>query len=247
MIVNVLRSEPLRPIRSGIRRMRDYFAYCPLPWFKSREVKRGPFSSSAVAEALWNDGICILENFLSEENARVYREALDSMVAELPSEGDTPNAFNHIIDFTRHRIFADLILDELLLASIEAYYSRPVCVCCSRVQRLYPIEPYQDRAFRWHHDSKGKYVKTMWLLSDVPIHGQRMSYIVGSHKVKHPWTTYEETRFTESQARSYGRVLECAAGAGSVVVFDTNGIHRGNRNLGPTRDVLFGIYIGWPL
>jgi hypothetical protein len=36
--------------------------------------------------------------------------------------------------------------------------------------------------------------------------------------------------------------VECAGPAGSVILFDSNGIHRGNRNLGPRREVVFGVY-----
>ena len=60
--------------------------------------------------------------------------------------------------------------------------------------------------------------------------------------MKHPPGTYEDSRFNESQARKFGEVVECAAPVGSVVIFDANGLHRGNRNLGPIRDVLFGVY-----
>jgi len=80
------------------------------------------------------------------------------------------------------------------------------------------------------------------LLTDVTSEGQRMSYIPGSHKLKHHFTRYEDTRLTESQARGYGEVVECVGPAGTVVLFDANGIHRGNRNRGPRRDVVFGVY-----
>jgi hypothetical protein len=83
----------------------------------------------------------------------------------------------------------------------------------------------------------------MWLLTDVPVTGQRMSYLAGSHATKHQWRTHEDTRFTEARARAIGgRVVECAAPAGSVVLFDTNGVHRPNRNAGPVRDTLVGVY-----
>ncbi len=39
-----------------------------------------------------------------------------------------------------------------------------------------------------------------------------------------------------------GQVVECAGPSGSIVLFDTNGIHRGNRNAGPRRDALVGVY-----
>ncbi len=243
--VDVLKSRLPGSIRSTIRTLRDYFHYRPMPGFRVREVVKGPFSSIETSETLQRDGICILVNYLNPEELAVYRAAVISILDGLEGTEceDAKGKFNYNnIDFTRYPLFLDLILDELILAAFEAYYARPIYLALTQIQRLNPIEPYEERAFRWHHDSKGKYVKAMWLFSDVPPTGQRMSYVIGSHTVKHPWTTYEETRFTDEQARAYGEVLECAAPAGSVILFDTNGIHRGNRNQGPRRDTMFGVY-----
>lgn len=240
-------SSILKPIRSGIRVVRDYFHYRPLPGYEPREVVRGRFSSRVLAEVLEADGICILENFLEPERLAACREAFESTIAEserdaLRRADETPAARNHNVDCGLGGIFADMVLDELILAGVEEYYRRPIYLAMSRIQRLHPVEPYEDRAFQWHHDAKGKYVKAMWLLTDVPADGQRMSYVVGSHKVRHAFSTYEETRITEGQARRFGPILECAGPAGSVVVFDTNAVHRGNRNLGPIRETLVGVY-----
>jgi len=82
----------------------------------------------------------------------------------------------------------------------------------------------------------------MWLLTDVPEGGQRMSYVLGSHRQRRHFSSYRETRFSDEQARRCGPVLECAGPAGTVFLFDTNGIHRGNRNRGPLRDTVTGQY-----
>jgi hypothetical protein len=76
----------------------------------------------------------------------------------------------------------------------------------------------------------------------VPPDGQRMSFVRGSHHVWRPPAAYEDTRFTDDAAREMGPVVECAGSAGTVFLFDTNAVHRGNRNAGPRRDVLFGVY-----
>jgi ectoine hydroxylase-related dioxygenase (phytanoyl-CoA dioxygenase family) len=200
-----------------------------------------------IAEALKTEGICILKNYLNPEKLRIYQDALSEIVAKCERQATTEE--NRLgkydyngIDFARHALFADLILDELILAAIEAYYARPIYLCLTKIQRLYPVKPYEEKAFQWHHDSKGKYVKAMWVLTDVPETGQRMSYVAGSHRIKHSWTTYGETRLSDAQARQLGKVVECSAPAGSVVVFDANGIHRGNRNQGPARDTAWGVY-----
>lgn len=155
---------------------------------------------------------------------------------------EEPGMFNQLVDLAKHPLFADLVLDELVLAAVEAYYARSIYLAAAQANRLEPVPPYEGSSYQWHHDMRRKYVKAMWLLTDVAPDGQRMTYIIGSHKFKHRGTSYNDSRFSDAEARSYGPALECAAQAGSVVIFDTNGLHRGNRNLGPQRDTLFGVY-----
>jgi hypothetical protein len=185
-------------------------------------MERGGFSTLHVAELLEKQGICILENYLTHDQVVLYQELVDRLIKDLERKAPSPrNAYNPIIDITEHTVFADLVLDEFILTCVEAYYGRPVYLCCARGGRIYPKEPCEYGAFRWHHDTKGKWVKAMWLLTDVPSTGQRMSYIPGSHKLRHPWdATPEQTRFTREQALAYGEILECAAPAGSVIIFD---------------------------
>jgi len=45
-----------------------------------------------------------------------------------------------------------------------------------------------------------------------------------------------------AQVNGFGERVECAALAGSVIVFEANGFHRWNRSLGPRRDTIFGNY-----
>lgn len=246
MSAGVLQSPYLAPVRRGVHSVRDYLHYRPALGFQARALVRGALSSTAVVDTLRARGICILERFLDADALRTYQEALQRLFVQEPvsASADPKNRRDYSnIDFARYPIFAELILNEFVLAVIEAYYARPICLALSQVQRLEPSTPYEEGSFRWHHDTKGKYVKTMWLLTDVPPQGQRMSYVAGSHRLRHRWTTYEETRFADADIRSYGTdVVECAGPAGTVIIFDTNGIHRGNRNLGPRREVAFGVY-----
>jgi len=233
----------LRPIKSGLHAVEDYFHFRPLPGFKPWEATRGKLSSKAVADELRKNGICKLERYLNSERLKDCRLAWEAM---LRSHGepspDTPAAVQISFDCGKGGVLAELVLDEMILAAIENYYGRPVYLVGGSAQRLFPIEPYTDKAFQWHHDAKGKYLKAMWLLTDAPLDGQRMSYIPGSHRQRHAFTTYQETRLTEQEARRYGPVSECAGPAGTVFIFDTNGIHRGNRNRGPIRDTVLGNY-----
>jgi ectoine hydroxylase-related dioxygenase (phytanoyl-CoA dioxygenase family) len=242
----VLRARPFAPLRQGVRGISDYFHYRPLFRYEPRVVVRGAFSSLDIAEALGARGICILENVLDGGWLQRYRDAFDSIFTGPDGKAigrtDVPGTLSRMVDFTQFSIFADLALHELVLAAVEAYYKRPIYLVATQANRLEPVAAFEGDSYQWHHDAKGKYVKAMWLLTDVARDGQRMSYVAGSHRLKHHSVTYADSRVTSSQAVRHGEIVECAAPAGSVVIFDTNGLHRGNRNPGPGRDVIFGIY-----
>jgi len=238
--------QPVQVVKRTIRSIRDGWYERPHPWYRPREIVRGRWSSAAVTHALRTQGICILERVIEESSLARYQEALERALTEAPQRPpgphDVPRATSRRIDSAQDPVLAALLLDDLVLAGIEGYYGKPIALALAQAQRLEPIASYEGKAFQWHHDTKGKYVKAMWLLTDVPSTGQRMSYVVGSHAMRHRWSSYEDTRFPDEQARRLGPVVECAGPAGTVIVFDTNGIHRGNRNLGPRRDTVVGVY-----
>ncbi len=238
----------LKRVKAAVRSSRDYWHFRPLPWFKAKEVVRGAFSSVTVAEILKKDGICILQDYLDQERLHRVKHEAERIFAE--SQRLSPHGTNKdpvgfyacLIDFKRFPFLAELIMDELVLAAIEAYFGKNIYLDLSQIKRLLPVEPYEYGSFQWHHDMRGKCVKAMWLLTDVSPVGQRMSYMAGSHLMRHVGSTYEESRFSEDRALECGRLVECIGPAGTVVIFDTNGLHRGNRNWGATRDTLVGAF-----
>ena len=233
--------QALQPVRLAYHWLRDHAHYASRPGFRSERVVRGVFDSAVVAERLQADGVCIVERYLDGERLIAIQRAADAILSGRPEGAPGKRDCDHL-DLPHHPIFANVLLDEFVIAVFEAYYGRDLCLAHTKLQRLDPTTPYEDRNFRWHHDTKGKYVKAMWLLTDQPPDGQRMSFIKGSHRPWRPPGTYDESRFTDGDARHIGQVVECAGPAGSLVLFDTNGIHRGNRNAGPRRDVLVGVY-----
>jgi ectoine hydroxylase-related dioxygenase (phytanoyl-CoA dioxygenase family) len=236
-------SRGLLPLRHGWHDVRDWWHYRRRATFVGRDVHRGPWSARAVAAALSERGVCILPHAIDAATLDASRTAVDALLGERSSAAaDVPGMSVRSIDFARWSGLAELVLDELILSAVEIYYGRPVYLAVAQAHRLEPVEPWRGDSYQWHHDMKGKYVKAMWLLTDVPRDGQRMTYAAGSHRVKRRGLRYEDSRSTEREARRSGELVECVGPAGSVVLFDTNGLHSGNRNKGPRRDVVFSVF-----
>jgi len=142
-----------------------------------------------------------------------------------------------------------IAVDPFLRTIVDYYLGKPGYLAYTRGYRTEPIAPERYRAFQWHHDLKRKMVKVMVLLTDVAKDGQRMDYCVGSHKVWQKFETQWDTKFEDKFVEGLGYKIEAAAGrAGTVIVFDPNGYHSGNRNLTKRRDqYTFNYTGGWGL
>ena len=137
--------------------------------------------------------------------------------------------------------------DPLVSRIAHNYFSRQAYLATVAMYRIEPTKQFRGSSYQWHHDSKGKQVKAMLLLTEVGEEDQRMTYLKGSHKAYRFGTTYEDTRFEtdeklQSQIGNKENLIECTGPAGTVIVFDTNGLHSGNRNEAKTRDVLTNVY-----
>jgi len=228
------------PIRNAVRDAKDAVHHFSLPWFRSHRATRGAWSSWNVGEILRRDGICVLTSYFNAAEIapfqRLAREVLDAEPLD-----DTACAF-YRFPLRTHPVFAQLMLDEVILAAAESYFRKPIHLAQGFPIRYEPVPPEQDPQ-SWHHDSKGHVLNAMWLLTDVRTDGQRLSYVAGSHRTRHRWESYQETRLSEAQALATGRhVVEGVGPAGTVILFDINGAHRANRNLNGRRDAFFTHY-----
>ena len=171
------------------------------------------------------------------------QRAFDDLMGATPEWDEVPDAkFNG--DFFRHDpAFLDAALDERLLAVAAGYYRKPFYLWRADAYRLEPSAPQRYGSFQWHHDTRAKQVKFIFLLTDVAEDGQRMQYLRGSHR---RFYTYDRmygpgSRYERDFQRRPPRpedVVDVVGPAGTVAVFDTNGLHSGNRNGGARRDTL---------
>ena len=134
------------------------------------------------------------------------------------------------------------ILFFFLLAS--HHLGNPAAIANWRGYRLEPRESLLYRAWSWHQDQKRSEIKIMILLNDVAEYGQAMQVIKGSHKKWWNMDSQRDTKYTLEEVLKLGndpenqQITKCYGRAGSVVIFNTNALHSGYRNLSARRDVI---------
>jgi Phytanoyl-CoA dioxygenase (PhyH) len=177
-------------------------------------------------------------------------ELLDRLVGiqatHLPEYEDDPSS---LTTYTRSPFrhapeFLQLALDELVLDVAEGYLGRGPMLQDVLAYRYRPMEPRDFSSWQWHHDGLGTKLNMMMLLTDVGENDQYMTYLRGTHRLLHGYRKTVESRFSNDDvdAIAGARPLNCTCKAGSLFLFDSNGIHRGRRSLGATRDTLFNCY-----
>jgi len=228
---------------------------------------------------LHNEGFTILYEFLDEEQLEKLKSSFTEMskviegcepgpiklspfggllhpqvlYPEQAFDQDSQTTFSNN-PFKYSREFLEVALNCEIITIIGGYIGKKFMLQQSTAARCYPLNKTNFGSWQWHHDSWGKKVNVMVLLSDVTEADQYMSYMKFSHKIYHSFErTAVNDRFTEEEVLKLGvhNVVKCIGKAGTIFIFDANGFHRGNRNLGATRDVLINQYTAgrylWPL
>ncbi|MEQ1757264.1 MAG: glycosyltransferase [Vicinamibacterales bacterium] len=150
------------------------------------------------------------------------------------------NAFKYSPDLARLCCHDDLIACARLFLGRTPFIQRGVAM------RYLPIASRDNDMFGWHHDMEERRFKMMILLTDVEPGGQHMSYILGSHRLFHPYAMFLKSSCGIEYCRKHLPAVETydATGkAGDIFLFDSNGGHRGNRSdAAATRDAFFVEY-----
>ncbi|MFG2602330.1 phytanoyl-CoA dioxygenase family protein [Streptomyces sp. NPDC048514] len=194
-----------------------------------------------------DNGIAAVDGLVDEPTLLGLRDRFE---AEIGRKGGTTSlrqlSFNLAVDECARRT-VEMIKDFAHLPELteilDRYFDGPSRFVSARGYRQGPCKPLRYRAWDYHQDMKtqGPFeeLKVMVLLTDVTPDGQAMRYVCGSQQVPWKFRTQRETKFTLDEALRFGNggLFLGHGTAGTCVVFDTNGIHSGHRNLSETRDV----------
>lgn len=140
---------------------------------------------------------------------------------------------------TESEAFSHMVANPTLVALVAAHFGTlSPHLSFERTYCIDPIDPYERRAFQWHHDGWGTpQLKVMILLSDVDSDGQCMHYCPGTYDVDWPCSRSRETLFADAFAGSLDAIC-CHGKAGDAFVFETAAVHRGVRNQTSRRSVM---------
>ncbi|MES4889615.1 phytanoyl-CoA dioxygenase family protein [Streptomyces sp. NPDC096012] len=194
-----------------------------------------------------DNGIVAVDGLVDEPTLLGLRDGFE---AEVSRKGGTTSlqqlSFNLAVDACARRtveMIRNLAHLPELTEILERYFDGPSRFVSARGYRQGPCKPLRYRAWDYHQDMKTRgpfeELKVMVLLTDVTPDGQAMRYVCGSQKVPWRFQTQRETKFTLDEALRFGNggLFLGHGTSGTCVVFDTNGIHSGHRNLSETRDV----------
>lgn len=213
--------------------------------YRERVAREAPWPDfRRKAEQFCRDGILVLPGHFHGELLEGLRADFNRWVKNVPTDsvGRMLMNENKKIFLRDSAAFSKAAMDPWILALTRYYWGKPVLLAHTSGYRLEPSPGGKKTGpFQWHHDANRKQLKALVYLDDVSRDGQRMDYLTGTHLLWHKFNRgedgYGETRIPDEQVAPYGDPLRCEGPAGTVLLFDTNGIHRGNQNLSAKRDV----------
>jgi hypothetical protein len=243
--------------------VRERVVGLPDPWFliKQRQPLRAPYRDHLME--LRKDGITRLSGQVAAAVLAELRNDFEAFVSRLDgaaAAGPAPEAdmteteeyfdaasqhYSSNEPFTISRALLEICLSPELTSLINRYLGKRAYITQGVALRIKPNAMTGFGSFQWHHDAWGRRINMMIILTEVGEGDQHMTYAKGSHLLRHSYDKYVNSRFSREEfAERCGHleVLNCYAQPGDIYIFDSNGIHSGNRTNGRTRDTFIVEY-----
>lgn len=202
---------------------------------------------SELLEDLKRDGMLVFPGYLRpailERILEATTEAYLGRRPDISVSDSAESAYRYIDNPLRLSpdIFS-LAFDPFLVGLIEAYYQCDIFLAEADMRRVLPVSMEEFARLstknlqgyspsHWHYDMRGRQVKIMVYLTDVGEGDQNFSFCPTTHRhnsdIPRSRTNYPMSRFPEGWPETHGcSVVECYGKAGTLMMFDTNGVHR---------------------
>lgn len=200
-----------------------------------------PSARKTLLESVNRHGVIVVEDYWSSEQCAASRSKLDQLFETYQSQAWKSE------DGADMRLFGAEKLDETLAAFWEdeelqvlasAYEPRPKGMGFLMANRIEATTSNLGSGGGWHRDSAANHqFKAILYLSDVNEESGPFQYITGSHRAKSLMTDEVKFHFDQHQNRFTDEELAAKLAkhpaksfcgkAGTLILADTRGIHRG--------------------
>lgn len=195
-----------------------------------------------IATELRQRGYSIIPEYYSQEQCNQVRQEIDRIIETFPDtvHRDDTDSDNRIYGAER---VSDLIMpfhnDSFLHQLSQLYLNYNVLNMFTLANRVKTRENNLGSGGGWHRDTvHERQFKTILYLNDVTETTGAFQYMLGSHSLISPIQliyqydlNYKKTRFTEEEIQQIehnGQEIDTLTGAaGTLIIVDTSGIHRG--------------------
>lgn len=192
----------------------------------------------SAIESLNKDGYFIINEYLDEAQVIELRNELDNLIKSSKHlKGywrDAEDSDNRFYGIDRiNNSFIEIFNTEILNQTILEYLKTPVDSIYSFVlgNRIITKEGNKGSGGGWHRDTfLKKQLKFILYLSDVTKENGPFTYINGSHKIQNKIIDLvKRPRINPRRYPNYhsNKEIELTGKAGTLIIADTSGIHRG--------------------
>jgi len=215
----------------------DNFITAPSIFYKNKYFVDDDWLKLKLAE-LMLQGYTSIDGLLSEEELKAISIKINKAISGKTSDIDVNWSDSSKYWVIQNPLMLDsnlvkIALNSRCLAIAERYFRRKPYLADIDMRRIPPadmnaIQLSGYSSSNWHRDTRGRQLKMMVYLTDVGINDSNFSFIPGSHiSAFRRKLDYMQTRLTDTEVASmYKKTSEWYAKAGSVMLFDTNLIHR---------------------
>ncbi len=239
--------------RPGIREGLELIARrWQLRYFRKHDISE--FAENILGK-LKQDGIVILPDFLPPDIVLEMKQVTDTAIGQgryrygdgkIASDSPPVNidhiARLNVLDVTLYsRRFIEFALNDLIVSVANAHLGLDSFISGIVAYRTQPVAAAPSGAFLWHYDNTPLQLKAICYLTEVSEEDGPLVYVKSTHHRRVQALHYEETRIDEKDVPLEGRIV-CVGKPGTVILIDTNGIHRAAPNKRRFRDVVSAIY-----
>ncbi len=190
-------------------------------------------------KALQNDGIVRIRGAFVEGVVKTAVRDFRRLIDQVPPDPYGHRQVGGMADSTAlssSMSLSTLTTVPLVEEVVRSYLGADALWTFWRGYRLEPMAPRTYRAFQAHIDGHAHELKAMVFLTPTEADQQCMLYWAGTHRIDWKVERSADTVFSAEFVAQLPEPIRATGEVGDIILFDTNGVHAGQRNLTAFRD-----------